>query len=460
MIRKNRLTFFILLAVLRSQYIPNNLFIYNKNEILFDSGKNWINNTIFGSLSFQQLVEQPNDGFLHNNRTTVIGLNFNQKSAFEIFGFQNVMHNNFYFYLYPRIVSDPNGFQAYSGIPRDIKRSGFNSGETHLSGIGFQNENILFQIGRGSENWAAGNDIELVLSYDSPPYDYFKFQYIHQNAKFIYFHGFLENKNNYNRYITGRGIELTNKESMIIGFSEIAIYSGLNRPIDIGYMNPISTHLEIELNNRQNTLGTENGNAVWQISIDNLIGEKFRLSNNLIIDELVLDQIELDSGKVNGVGWSSRIAYNFSIDEKIFILFGSMSSIGTHTFRHGDGYNNFVQRNYPLGWEYGSDGYEYKIGCNYFNSDNLIIKTEIGNRFIGSNSVLKNHYDEYTNDYGSMPFPSGSIDKTFFVNTYFQWNYNPSTTLILDLNYNINSIHKNQLFVQIGMTINLLKKNE
>ena len=56
MIRKNILTFFILLAVLRSQYIPNNLFIYNKNEILFDSGKNWINNTIFGSLSFQQFL--------------------------------------------------------------------------------------------------------------------------------------------------------------------------------------------------------------------------------------------------------------------------------------------------------------------------------------------------------------------------------------------------------------------
>ena len=34
-----------------------------------------------------------------------------------------------------------------------------------------------------------------------------------------------------------------------IGFSETVIYSGENRSIDIGYLNPMSSHLEIELNN-------------------------------------------------------------------------------------------------------------------------------------------------------------------------------------------------------------------
>ena len=62
-------------------------------------------------------------------------------------------------------------------------------------------------------------------------------------------------KTNINRYITARGFEWTNKKSLIIGFSETVIYSGENRSFDIGYLNPISSHLEIELNNRLNIIG-------------------------------------------------------------------------------------------------------------------------------------------------------------------------------------------------------------
>ena len=33
----------------------------------------------------------------------------------------------------------------------------------------------------------------------------------------------------------------------------------------------------------------------------------------------------------------------------------STTSVGTNTFRHEKGNNNFVQRNSPLGWQDGSD---------------------------------------------------------------------------------------------------------
>ena len=59
--------------------------------------------------------------------------------------------------------------------------------------------------------------------------------------------------------------EIKNKY-LLIGLSEVIIYSGHNRPIDFAYFNPMSTHLEIELNDRQNNIGTGNGNGVWQLS--------------------------------------------------------------------------------------------------------------------------------------------------------------------------------------------------
>ena len=44
--------------------------------------------------------------------------------------------------------------------------------------------------------------------------------------------------------------EWTNRSWLIIGLSETIIYSGENRSLDIGYLNPIGSHLEVEMNNR------------------------------------------------------------------------------------------------------------------------------------------------------------------------------------------------------------------
>ena len=38
--------------------------------------------------------------------------------------------------------------------------------------------------------------------------------------------------------------------------------------MDLGYLNPIASHLEVELNNRLNVSGSGSANAVWQIHGD------------------------------------------------------------------------------------------------------------------------------------------------------------------------------------------------
>ena len=84
----------------------------------------------------------------------------------------------------------------------------------------------------------------------------------------LYFHSYLVSDSlSYNRYVTGRGIEWSNQASLVVALSEIVIYSGENHPFDLSYMNPITTHLEIELNDLQNVIGTKSGNAVWHISV-------------------------------------------------------------------------------------------------------------------------------------------------------------------------------------------------
>ena len=125
-----------------------------------------------------------------------------------------------------------------------------------------------------------------------------------------YIHGFLENvSNNINRYVTARGVEWSNNNTFMIGLSETVIYSGENRSIDFGYINPISSHLDIELNNRLNIVGDSNSNAVWQLHLDYLIRKYIRISFNFLYDEFVLDP-DIEIGKEHGRAYSIRLAYN------------------------------------------------------------------------------------------------------------------------------------------------------
>ena len=77
---------------------------------------------------------------------------------------------------------------------------------------------------------------------------------------------------------------------IVLSLSEIAIYSGENRPLDIAYLNPIGSHLEIEMNERQNQDGFSGGNGVWQISADVLLQYNVRISGNLLYDEYTIDK--------------------------------------------------------------------------------------------------------------------------------------------------------------------------
>lgn len=374
-------------------------------------------------IKLDSLVVDTRLGALSNNNAT------------SIYAYGHASKNNFYGYLYSRIVSDPSAFPRYTGKAREIDRFGFNSGETDISGVGYSNNWLLLQIGRGRQNWSAGDGIDLILSENSPAYDYGLFGLNFRNINGRFLHGYLESDSLTNRYITARGIEWTNHKNIMFSLSELVVYSGINRPIDFAYLNPLSSHLEIELNDRQNKKGTDSGNGAWQFSMDIQVEKGLRFSGNFLIDEYILDDIQLDSGKVNGIAWSARASWTSKKTEQyICSIYGSYLYAGTHTFRHEEGYNNFVQRNKPLGWQYGSDGQEIKLGLKYFNRRDLILNLEIISIETGSNSLIDSPYKPYSG-YKSGPFPSGIINKSLSIVGGFQWWWKPKISAFSEIQF-------------------------
>ncbi len=421
----------VLIAQSISHYNP----LYKSRKLLYDAGKDWSSLTIFGPIRFKSNSQKELENLIiFNHFGGYIDFNSENKT-FSFSGSSHFKYKKYYYgHIKPSLTYDKKKVKSSDSINSD-----FINYQENQSSVGFENSWAIIQFGRGKESWGAGNDIELALSENSSPYDYFLLGSDYGKVRVRYIHGFLEKiDGNINRYITSRGFEWTNKESLIIGFSETIIYSGENRSIDVGYINPMSSHLEVELNNRLNNIGNANANAVWQAHLDYLFANNFRFSLNYLIDEFVIDS-KVQIGKEHGKAFSCRIAYTPVLSNKsVFILHGSMVHVGTPTFRHMKGANNFVQNRRPLGWEKGSDGQDFNLGLNFFNQKNLMTKLLIGYCKIGEESINDRVFDPYF-DYISGNFPSGAVSKAFYFNSSCDYWRDDSFSIFAEFNWNQNT---------------------
>lgn len=343
-----------------------------------------------------------------------------QDGSTSLYGYFHFSYrNNFRAWLYPRITTDQYSLPHYTGKPRPNRRAGFNTGETDMAGIGYFGNWIQAWFGRGRQNWGGLALDNLALSEKCAAYDHGTLQLKFNNLRLRYFHGYLETlENNNHRYITGRGIEYNNKRNLVIGAHEIVIYSGVDRPFDLAYLNPIATHLEVELNQRDNRPGGTGGsNAIWQLALDWMPMKGLRVSGNLLADEIVLDDFEREEGKPHALAYQWRLAWSDIVRSIAYSVFAEYTQVGTYTFRHEDGENNFVSRNLPLGTELGSDSDQWNAGVRVVTPWRWISTLSLGKQRNGERTIVNDPYEPY-DQLIEVQFPSGHVEETSF----FQWD--------------------------------------
>ena len=167
-----------------------------------------------------------------------------------------------------------------------------------------------------------------------------------------------------------------------------------------------------------------------------MLMEKIRLSGNYLFDEFTLDQSQKDEGKGTGRAFSFKSAYTPIKTVDSFVLcYVSIISIGTNTFKHEDGKNNFAQRNDPLGWHIGSDSREREVGINWLYQDKILTSINMGIRNLGENNFINNLYEPYV-DYLDGLFPSGDIESIDFISFKCRWWLRTNMSIISEIAYN------------------------
>jgi hypothetical protein len=363
------------------------------------------------------------------------------------FWLQTEVGRGFYTRSYIRATNQPLSMEHYAGSTGQ-SRVGFNSYEIDQSVIGFDRRDFTVEFGRAREIWGPLNDENLLLSGSAPSYDRLVIDLKYRKLRARWFYGFLDAiplKHDsgifVQRYIVGRGIQYSNASDLVIGLAEVSILTGINRPMDWSFFNPLALHLEIEQNDRSNNPKNYT-NAIWLLSVDKRLGSYFRLSGSFILDEIKLDRSELNKypdmfGYQGRIAWSKNSVFGWNT------LYSSYGKTDTYTYQHTSGYANWVTRNQFLGYLLGNDADEFQIGDQFMPvSIPAAFEVTYQQQRKGGNSLAiddRYYYSYYKQHVGS--FPSGNVNWQSSIS--LSLHYEPKPWLILDVTH-VKTLEKSQ----------------
>lgn len=315
--------------------------------------------------------------------------------------------HNWYAQLLVRATNEPASLPHYTGVRRDISRFGLNTGETDQSHIGYGNDWLIADFGRGREIWGPNVEDNLTLAGTAPSYERLLLEGRYKRFTYRYFYGFLETTGdtvNVERYIVGRALEYRNSRNLVLGVSEVSILAGLNRSVDWASLNPLAVHLEIEQNDRSNY--QKNSEDVdYSFYVDWLPIHNLRIAASLDIDDFQMDATDRRKYE-DMIGYLAHIAWTPLGRSVGLTLFADDVYISTYSMQHQNPHSNLVSRGQLLGHPIGNDATRTQVGIRTILPIKQTVEVRIGQQQWGDNSLLIRPYQAYDSPIKTS-FPSG-----------------------------------------------------
>ncbi|MBN2103827.1 hypothetical protein JW835_07280 [bacterium] len=338
--------------------------------------------------------------------------------------------------FYIRASTRESGWPGYTPWSRDIARAGMHAGEFDQALIGYRDTRFEIQFGRGRQIWGSDLVNNVMLSGNSASYEHLMGSFHYKKWTASFFTGFLETRTYqeklFQRYIAGHAVQFSNKKNIVAMIGEVSVYSGENRPFDLSYLNPVSLHVETELNRRENIPYDEGNqsNAVYFFNVDWMTPLKVRVSGSCLFDEFQLDQEDRDQGRPDALAGRLKMSRAFYTGRLAALIYGEYESAGTYTFKHANDYTGFISRELPLGLPQGSDYYKTRAGVSCFLPHGIMLDVSYASLEQGDEDIRQNlyqHFDEYIR----VPFPSGEIRSVSQLDILLIYSFRPGIDMNL-----------------------------
>ncbi len=273
--------------------------------------------------------------------------------------------------------------------------------------VRFHSKRFEALLGRQTLFWGPGYDGSLIISDNSPPFDMILLGGKFGAIKFVSFSATLDNMWNEhgdpsyrylaNRYLAGHRIDWIINNKIETGLSEVILYGGEAEYMQLYYLNPILPYYA----NQYNSDLDDNSLVSFDISIKPKKGYKAYF-------QFLVDDFNYESYDPNALGYIFGIYASdpFGIQKTDFRA--EYTRVDSWTYTHLEAENQYTHYGWVIGHHLGPDSDQVLLEiCRMLNIDTRLSLSYAFNRE-GSRTVADRFRGE---DYKSMKFPSGKVDK-------------------------------------------------
>ena len=289
----------------------------------------------------------------------------------------------------------------------------------------FRREPFSVLIGRQPIFWGPSFDGSLIVSDESPAFDMILLNARFGPVKAIAFTALLDKKynreredRNYlaNRYLTGHRIDWVVNSRIELGLSEVLLYGGDARDMELQYMNPLLPYYANQWNSNDEEKVVTDDNVL--ISADFAIRpiDGLKIYGQFLVDDF--NYTRKTSRDPDALGYLGGLYLSDPLGISGTDFRAEYARIDSFTYTHLVPENQFTHYGWIIGHHLGPDADQILVELSKMIKVDGRLKLNYTFERQGSRTVADRYRDE---DYDEMSFPSGDVERQHRFGLQFLW---------------------------------------
>ncbi len=229
--------------------------------------------------------------------------------------------------------------------------------------LDFKYFDLLF--GRDYLRWGPGQNDFLLISGFAPPFDMLKLTGEIGKFKFLFFTTILDgitiSDTLYKRYLSGHRINFKPKPCLELGISEVVVYGGVDRSLELYYLNPILLYYGEQFNQRKDD------NPLWSFDFSFT-----RIRDVELYGEFLIDDFQYDfETEPHQIGFRLGVNYSdfFNLDGSVLNF--EYARVNNWVYGQNKPWNLYAHHNLGMGSSLGPDADMIRVSSLYHLTSDL-----------------------------------------------------------------------------------------
>jgi hypothetical protein len=330
--------------------------------------------------------------------------------------------------------SDPINEPSFRIRSEGLRDRNFRFSQAYIAGE-FGPVSLLF--GRNNLIWGHGTDRSLTISGISPPFDLLKYRIKIRTVRATGFLAFLDKTVGqdglYNRFMYGHRMDWRVSSWMQLGFSEVAVVTGVGKGVEFRYLNPLIYWPKVQKEEGSEEVNTDVYSAVnWSL----FLPPGFFVYGEFMVDDLFVPRSDSNREFPHQVAFQQGVVLSHNpLPEGLDVEF-EYTRIGSFTYLHRGEATYYSHYEAPIGSPLGPDTDSWRIGLSYRVREGIEMKIDYRARRRGENRLepgvsARGHRGE--------SFPTGIVERRKSLGLGFQWFARGN--LVFSGDFSFNRVH-------------------